>query len=404
MFTKLSRTQVFRDPIYGYIKVDYKIIKELIDTKEFQRLRRIRQLSGVSEVFPTAEHSRFTHSLGAYEVARQILTEVEGSNEISEYEGLLLLITSLLHDIGHGPYSHAFEAVIKSSHEEIGARIIESSETQINQVLTKYNVNPYDITNILLHKGKYLLLESLTSSQIDVDRMDYLARDAYFTGATYGSIDRQRLIRSMIIKDKKVYFRSSAVNSLENYIMARYHMYWQVYYHKEAKGYDLLLESLYKRIYDVYKNKSVIDINAYDLINVINDDTNINSFLMLDDGYISGLIKQLVNSGDPVLSDIAKSLESRKLLKGLDYQDNKELCDSIKEKYKNNKYKKYYFYKIVVSQIAYLDTKNIDSLNEIRIIKPDNSVETLESYSKIIQGLIKSGKRKQTRYYYKEIE
>lgn len=404
MFTKLSRTQVFRDPIYGYIKVDYKIIKELIDTKEFQRLRRIRQLSGVSEVFPTAEHSRFTHCLGSYEVARQILTEVEGHEEISEYEGLLLLITSLLHDIGHGPYSHAFEAVIKSSHEEIGARIIESSETQINQVLTKYNVNPYDITNILLHKGKYLLLETLTSSQIDVDRMDYLARDAYFTGATYGSIDRQRLLRSMIIKDNKVYFRSSAVNSLENYVMARYHMYWQVYYHKEAKGYDLLLESLYKRIYDVYINKSVIDINAFDLINVINDDTNINSFLMLDDGYISGLIKQLVNSSDPVLSDIAKSLESRKLLKGLDYQDNKELCDSIKEKYKNNKYKKYYFYKIVVSQIAYLDTKNIDSLNEIRIVKPDNSVETLESYSKIIQSLIKSGKRKQIRYYYKEIE
>lgn len=404
MFTKLSRTQVFRDPIYGYIKVDYKIIKELIDTKEFQRLRRIRQLSGVSEVFPTAEHSRFTHCLGSYEVARQILTEVEGHEEISEYEGLLLLITSLLHDIGHGPYSHAFEAVIKSSHEEIGARIIESSETQINQVLTKYRVNPYDITNILLHKGKYLLLETLTSSQIDVDRMDYLARDAYFTGATYGSIDRQRLLRSMIIKDNKVYFRSSAVNSLENYVMARYHMYWQVYYHKEAKGYDLLLESLYKRICDVYKNKSVIDINAFDLINVINDDTNINSFLMLDDGYISGLIKQLVNSSDPVLSDIAKSLESRKLLKGLDYQDNKELCDSIKEKYKNNKYKKYYFYKIVVSQIAYLDTKNIDSLNEIRIVKPDNSVETLESYSKIIQSLIKSGKRKQIRYYYKEIE
>ncbi len=404
MFTKLSRTLVFRDPIYGYIKVDYKIIKELIDTKEFQRLRRVRQLSGVSEVFPTAEHSRFTHSLGAYEVAREILEEVEGAESINEYESLLLLVTSLLHDIGHGPYSHAFEAVIKSSHEEIGSRIIESSDTQINQVLVRYNINPLDITNILLHKGKYPLLESLTSSQIDVDRMDYLARDAYFTGATYGSIDRQRLLRSMIIKDNLVYFRSSAVNSLENYIMARYHMYWQVYYHKEAKGYDLLLESLYKRIYDVYKNKNDIDINAYDLINVINDDTNINSFLMLDDGYVSGLVKQLVKSVDPVLSNLARSLESRELLKGLDYQENKELCDSIKEKYKNNKYKKYYFYKIVVSQIAYLNTKNNDSLNEIRIIKADGSVETLESYSKIISGLIKSGKRKQIRYYYKEIE
>ncbi len=404
MFTKLSRTLVFRDPIYGYIKVDYKVIKELIDTKEFQRLRRIRQLSGVSEVFPTAEHSRFTHSIGAYEVAREILEEAEGASSISEYEQLLLLVTSLLHDIGHGPYSHAFEAITSISHEEIGCAIIESSDTQVNEVLVKYNINPKDITNILLHEGKYPLLESLTSSQIDVDRMDYLARDAYFTGATYGSIDRQRLIRSMIIKDNKVFFRSSAVNSLENYIMARYHMYWQVYYHEAAKGYDLLLESLYKRIYDVYKNKNQIDINAYDLINFMNDNTNLKSFLNLDDGYISGLVKQLVESSDVVLSDLARSLESRKLFRGLEYSENEALCESIKEKYKNNKYKKYYFYKIKVSQIAYLDTKNNDSLNEIRIIKKDKSETSLQEYSKIISSLIRSGRKKQVRYYYKEIE
>ena len=120
MFEKLLRTEVFRDPIYGYIKVDYKVIHDLIDTREFQRLRRISQLSGVSEVFPTAEHSRFTHSLGAYEVAREILEEVEGADSINEYEQVLLLVTSLLHDIGHGPYSHAFERVLKLSHEEIG--------------------------------------------------------------------------------------------------------------------------------------------------------------------------------------------------------------------------------------------------------------------------------------------
>ncbi len=404
MFTKLSRTLVFRDPIYGYIKVDYKIIEELIDTKEFQRLRRIRQLSGVSEVFPTAEHSRFTHSLGAYEVAREILEEAEGANTIAPYEQLLLLITALLHDIGHGPYSHAFESITSISHEEIGCNIIESSDTQINNVLTKYNVNPKDITSILMHKGAYPLLESLTSSQIDVDRMDYLARDAYFTGASYGQIDRQRLIRSMIIKNNKVYFRSSAVNSLENYIMARYHMYWQVYYHSAAKGYDLLLESLYRRIYDLYKNKDSKDLNAYDLINFMKDNSNLDSFLMLDDGYISGLIKQLVNSYDPVLRDLAKSLESRKLLKGVEYSENKEFCDKLKCDYKNNKYKKYYFYKITVSQIAYLNTKSLDSLNEIRIIKKDGTETSLEVYSKIISGLIRSGKKKQVRYYYKEIE
>lgn len=400
MYKKLARTEVFRDPIYGYIKVDYQVIHDLIDTREVQRLRRIHQLSGVLEVFPTAEHSRFTHSLGAYECAREVLEEVSGSDSIDEYEQLLFLITSLLHDIGHGPYSHAFEAVLELTHEQIGALIIESENTEVNKVLLKHNINPLDITNILLHKGKYPLLESLTSSQVDVDRMDYLARDAYFTGASYGAIDRLRVLRSMIIKNNKVYFKSNGVNSLENYIMARYHMYWQVYYHKTAQGYDLLITMLYKRILDLYKKNKCLDINACDLINVINDNTNIESYLNLDDGYISGLIKQLINSNDLILRDFARSIESRKLFKCLIYEENKELCDKIKDDYKNKP--KYYFVKKKISNVAYLDSGDNPTLNEINIVTSDNKVVSLEQYSKIIEGLIKSGKRKSIRYYYKE--
>jgi HD superfamily phosphohydrolase len=396
MFEKLLRTEVFRDPIYGYIKVDYKVIHDLIDTREFQRLRRVSQLSGVSEVFPTAEHSRFTHSLGAYEVAREILESVEGANSIDEYCQVLLLVTALLHDIGHGPYSHAFERVLSKSHEEIGCLIITSPDTDINKVLLKYNINPLDIKNILLHEGKYPLLESLTSSQIDVDRMDYLARDAYFTGATYGAIDRLRILRSMIIRDNLIYFRPSGVNSLENYIMARYHMYWQVYYHKAAKGYDLLLESLYRRIFDLYKNEKELDINATDLINVIKDNTNIKSYIMLDDGYISGLIKQLVDSKDPILRDLSRSIESRRLFKCYEADEYNKVKDTF-----NKKDKKYYFYKIQISQVAYLESGDNPTLNEIRILDKDK-VYSLEEYSKIILSLIKSGKKKTLRYYYKE--
>ncbi|MCR5786851.1 MAG: HD domain-containing protein [Acholeplasmatales bacterium] len=400
MFTKLDRTEVFRDPIYGYIRVDYKVIHDLIDTREMQRLRRIHQLSGVLEVFPTAEHSRFTHSLGAYECAREILEEVPGACDILEYEQVLLLVTALLHDIGHGPYSHAFETVLKLTHEEIGCLIIENKDTEVNKVLVNAGINPNDITNILLHKGKYPLLEALTSSQIDVDRMDYLARDAYFTGATYGTIDRLRILRSMVIKNNSVFFKSSGVNSLENYIMARYHMYWQVYYHKTAQSYDLLITMLYKRILDLYKKNKCLDLNACDLINVINDNTNIKSYLNLDDGYISGLIKNLLDSKDHILKDFANSIESRKLFKCLIYEENKELCDKILEEYKQ--YPKYYFVKKKISNVAYLDLHDNPNLNEIRIIKDDNTIDTLENYSKIIEGLIKSGKRKSIRYYYKE--
>ena len=136
MFTKLERTKVFRDPLYGYITVDYKLISDLIDSKEIQRLRRIRQLSGVCMVFQTAEHSRFTHSLGAYQMANLVITNVMGMNEISEYEKLVFLCSALLHDIGHGPYSHAFENVMEKSHEDMSVALILSPLTDVNKILS----------------------------------------------------------------------------------------------------------------------------------------------------------------------------------------------------------------------------------------------------------------------------
>ncbi len=395
---KLEKIKVFRDPIYGFIQVEYKVIMDLIDTSEFQRLRRIHQLSGVLEVFPTAEHSRFTHSLGTYECARLILNEVKDASEISEYEQVLFLVTSLLHDIGHGPYSHAFESVTKLSHEALGALIIESKELKIRPILMRHKIDPKDVTNILLHKGKYPLLETLISSQIDVDRMDYLVRDAYFTGATYGAIDRDRIIRSMIIKDNQLYFKESSVNSLESYIMARYHMYWQVYYHSAAKGYDLLLETLYQRLYDLYKEGIIKKEEYPDFLSFLDDNTNIKSYVVLDDGYISSIVKSLLKSSDPILNDLALSIENRRLFKCIEIEETNDL-DRVKEKY--HKLPSCYKKIVTVSQVAYLETK-AGTLNNVLILKNDGTVINLVAYSKIIEGLISSGKRKVIRFYYKE--
>ena len=153
MFTKLERTKVFRDPLYGYITVDYKLISDLIDSKEVQRLRRIRQLSGVSMVFQTAEHSRFTHSLGVYQMANLVLINVEGMNEISEYEKLVFLCSALLHDIGHGPYSHAFEHVIEKNHEEMTVNIIKSEKSSVNKILSISDTLADDIAYVISHDG-----------------------------------------------------------------------------------------------------------------------------------------------------------------------------------------------------------------------------------------------------------
>ena len=174
-FEKLEKSKVFRDPLYGNITVEYKLLWDLIDTREVQRLRRIRQLSGVSMVFHTAEHSRFGHALGTYYIAYRMCNEVTDlKNQLSEYEKIVFLAAALLHDVGHGPYSHAFEHVFGLKHEIITCQMIEDENTEINKVLAKYPFLANDIAGIIRHDGKYPLIESLITSQLDVDRLDYL--------------------------------------------------------------------------------------------------------------------------------------------------------------------------------------------------------------------------------------
>lgn len=403
-FEKLERTKVFRDPIYGYINVDYKIIAKLIDTYEFQRLRRIRQLSGVSMVFQTAEHSRFTHSLGAYELANLCIKGIDGlKNALSEYEQLVFLISALLHDIGHGPYSHAFEHVMQVSHEDMTVRLILGN-TEINKVLSEIPGIDLDVASVISHKGKYPLIEALTSSQLDVDRMDYLSRDAYFTGASYGNIDFRRIIRSLLVSNGKLYLRASGVNSVESYIMARYHMYWQVYYHPVARSYELLLQSIYKRVYDLTKNDVKINASVKALINVIKDSNDLDSYVLLDDSYVNGMIKQLTSVDDEILRDLALSFEKRHLYqyKEINSGSDELYLSNIKEKM-DSKYLPYYYIETKVSQKAYLHVESdTTDINDIIIITPTNDVLSLEEYSPIIRGLISSATRTSVRVFYKE--
>ena len=155
MFKELKRTKVFRDPLYGYVEVKYEVIEKLIDSKEVQRLRRIRQLSGVNMVFQTAEHSRFCHALGTYQVANLVLSHVEGANLLTPYEQILFLISALLHDVGHGPYSHAFENILDVRHEEMSARIITYPNSDIYKILVNHQINPNDVADIIRKKSKY---------------------------------------------------------------------------------------------------------------------------------------------------------------------------------------------------------------------------------------------------------
>ena len=402
MYTKLPRTRVFRDPMYGYITCDYKIITDLIDTKELQRLRRIRQLAGVGMVFQTAEHSRFTHSLGAYHMANLVIHNVDGMEKISEYEQVVFLISALLHDVGHGPYSHAFETTIEKSHEDITVSMILSPTTEIHQVLSIKEGLASDVASVISHDGKFPLIEQLVSSQLDVDRMDYLSRDAYMTGATYGIIDYFRILRSMKIMNNKLVCKASGVHSIESYLMSRYHMYFQVYYHPVARSYEVVLESIYERIKDLSKKNYKFEANLTSFLNVINNNDDLESYLELDDAYVQGFIKQLEHSKDKILAKLCKAILNRHLFKCIDLANDPEESEleNIKNRFKDSD-SKYFFKSVDAKGEAYKHSKKSD-INDIKVLLPNGKIKSLDQYSPIIKSLVSSSYTEIHRIYFFE--
>src|SRR5690554_3160905 len=329
---KLERQQVFRDPLYGYIHIDYACITRLIDTSVFQRLRRIRQLSGVHMIFHAAEHSRFTHSLGVYELAYRFLNIPEIKSEFNEREQLLFLATALLHDIGHGAYSHAFEYVFKVDHEKIGAKII-LNHPELRRILDEVDQSfAEDIAGIILKKNKYPLIEQLISSQLDIDRLDYLERDAYFTGASYGHIDLDRLMRVVFVKNKKLVFKASGIHAIENYLVARYHMYWQVYYHPKARAYEVILEKIYLRVKDLLEQDFDFKHDVSALKTILKNPLDMEAYLEIDDFYMNGLIAHFLKSDDEILSILAHDFLNRKIWEIIDdTSQNQKYIQSIYE-------------------------------------------------------------------------
>ena len=400
MFTKLKRTKVFRDPLYGYIQVDYKIISDLIDSREVQRLRRIRQLSGVSMVFQTAEHTRFTHSLGVYQMANLVLQNVDGIEVLNEYQQVVFLCAALLHDVGHGPYSHAFESVMQISHEDMTVKIILSPTTEINKILSINENLAADVASVISHDNKFPLIEALVSSQLDVDRMDYLSRDAYFTGAAYGHIDYYRILRSMKIANNKVCVRASGVHSIESYLMSRYHMYFQVYYHPVARGYETLLENIYKRVNDLVKEGKTIDAPIETFLKVINNNSDVESYIDLDDAYVNGFIKQFTKSNDEILQKLSLCFVNRRLYKYIDLADDPDPAEieAIKNKF-DKSVKKYYYLESRVEGVVY-SVHRRGSLNDIRVLLPNGKIKTLEQYSPIVKSLTISSAKTVDRIYY----
>ena len=336
MFARTDEEKVLRDPVHGYIHVSLQVVWDVINSAWFQRLRRIRQLGGAYVVYHCAEHSRFEHSLGVYEIVRRMVTEVRDIAEaLNEREKVTVMLAALLHDIGHGPYSHALEGVTDTSHEEFTCRIIVE-DTEITFILENCSTGlSKEVADVIRHKSANPLLTQLISSQLDADRFDYLLRDAYFTGTTYGEYDLERILRIMRVTDhNQLVVKESGVYAVENYIMARYHMYWQVYYHPVARSYECILHMLFTRLKDM--GKDGIQERAYSVFApLIHGGTiSLDDYFKMDEYTFGYGFQCLCECDDPIAADLAGRLRDRRLFTYADSspQTNRRIRDRLKRK------------------------------------------------------------------------
>ncbi|AJZ75944.1 HD domain-containing protein [Candidatus Nitrosotenuis cloacae] len=234
------------DPIHDFIRVHDTELK-IIDSPVFQRLRRIRQLSGAHLTYPSAQHSRFEHSLGVMHIAGQAAVSLKEKGFLKTDQIQEIRLAALLHDVGHGPFSHLFEEVLqikkKTSHEEIGKKIIQESE--IGDILSKSGFDKKHITKLAFGYPKYRFVNEIISGSLSADMMDYLQRDGYFTGAEHAKIDHKRIIQSLDVYRTKLALEKSALYSFESMILSRYQMFKAVYFHKTVRSAEvMMLESI----------------------------------------------------------------------------------------------------------------------------------------------------------------
>lgn len=325
---RLPMEKVFRDPIHDYVYVQDQVILDLINTKEFQRLRRIHQLGTTSFVFHGAEHTRFSHSLGCYEVARRIVesfarnypSKTPGDGLWNNDERLVTLCAALLHDIGHGAYSHTFEHIFNTDHEKFTTRIITDPQTEVNQVLRRISPDfPTKVASVISHDYPNPQVVQLISSQIDADRMDYLLRDSYYTGTNYGNFDLTRILRVMRPYEHGIAFQMSGIHAVEDFIVSRFQMYVQVYFHSVSRSMEVILGHLLKLANQLYQseraNHRQRNFQPHYLMPFFDENFTLDDYLKLDDGVLNTYFLQWVDDEDPILSDLAHRFLDRVPLK-----------------------------------------------------------------------------------------
>ena len=397
-----NKLKIFNDPIYGFITIPNSLIFDLIEHKYFQRLRRISQMGLSYLVYPGAHHTRFHHAIGCMHLMQKAVNVLRFKGvTISEDEEKALYIAILLHDIGHGPFSHAMEHSIVNgiSHEEISLRFMQKLDKEFNGSLT---------LAIQIFEGKHPrpFLCELISSQFDMDRADYLKRDSFYTGVAEGNVNSERLITMLNVKDDKLVVEEKGIYSVEKFLVARRFMYWQVYLHKTGLVAEQLLTRVLKRAKEL--TNSGVKLNASDALSYFLeheissesfDDTILETFSRLDDTDILSAMKAWQYHDDFVLKNLCEMLINRDLLKIK--LKNKPIKESTLDKHIQKLITKYNITKTEAEYFVFIDEISNQAyqsnFQKIKVLQKTGKVVDITKASD--QFSIKALSKPVTKYY-----
>ncbi|MHC1735041.1 MAG: HD domain-containing protein [Erysipelotrichaceae bacterium] len=401
MFAKLDEVKVLRDPIHEYIHIEYQVVWDCLNAREFQRLRRIHQLGATYQVYHSAEHSRFSHSLGVYEIVRRMTLEIEDLKEaLSEQDRIDVLLAGMLHDIGHGPFSHSFEAILDFNHEKMGAMILLGN-SEIHNVLIKHDPElPARIVSILKHTHTNPILNQVVSGQLDADRMDYLLRDAYFTGTSYGTFDLERVLRTLRVHEDKLVVKESGVHTIEDYIMARYHMYWQVYYHPVSRSYEMILIRFFKRLAELAKSDLSLQHRFEMLAPLFHTGyPTLEEHFVLDESACQYAFTLAKREEDTILSDLGRRLLDRKLFEYKDVEDQSQI-DRQRQRVIDAGYDpEYYFALDFAKQRPYTPYQEKEN-SLIWILNPKSEIKELSQASVLVAAIVRGENKTDEKMYF----
>ncbi|MDN5211985.1 HD domain-containing protein [Fulvivirgaceae bacterium BMA12] len=397
----MNKKKIFNDPVYGFITIQSDLIFDILEHPYFQKLRRIKQVGLTDFVYPGALHTRFHHALGAMHLMAITLDNLRSKgHHISEQENEAALIAILLHDVGHGPFSHTLEKSIlrETHHEELSLLIMKHLNATFDGKL--------DLA-LKIYTGQYhrQFFHQLVSSQLDIDRLDYLNRDSFFTGVSEGTIGADRIIKMMDIYDDQIVIEEKGIYSVENFLGARRLMYWQVYLHKTSISAEKMLSKIIaraKRI--VHKKEDIFFTPALGIFlkreisikDMTNDHAFLDAFCKLDDFDIWACIKIWVDHPDPILSTLSQLFLNRQLFsvklsnKEFDKDTILHLKEDICQKYKvSTDQSKYFMDTGFLTNAAYISegqTINIlTKKGELIDVAQASDLPNIKAMSKIVK-------------------